>query len=51
MTYALGFALATIALHLAGVGLGQFISKLQLPILSRMIGGIIAFSGIAMSVI
>ncbi|GAB3488980.1 HupE/UreJ family protein [Marinomonas epiphytica] len=50
LTYAIGFSLATAALHLAGVALGQFISKLQLPILSRLIGGIVACSGLVMVV-
>ena len=50
MEYAAGFALATIALHLVGLGFGQVFARLQTPMVSRLVGSIIAIAGVVMSI-
>lgn len=44
--YALGFATATMALHLAGIGIGQL---LQRDAMLRALGGVTAFAGLALT--
>ena len=45
-SYTVGFALATAILHLAGIGLGVLVSRIELPAVSRFAGGAIALSGV-----
>ena len=47
-TYGLGFATATMALHLGGILLGQRLLRLQAP-LYKVLGGIITSTGIALA--
>jgi urease accessory protein len=49
-SYAVGFALATAILHLAGIGLGVFMQKINLHMVSRVAGGAIALSGVYLAV-
>ncbi len=49
-SYTLGFALATAILHLAGMGLGVFVSRIKLPALTRFAGGAIALSGVYLAI-
>ncbi len=49
-TYTFGFAVATALLHLAGIGLGVFVSRIDLPAISRFAGGAIALSGVYLAV-
>lgn len=49
-SYAVGFALATAILHLAGIGLGMLIQKANLQSVSRFAGGAIALSGIYLTI-
>jgi urease accessory protein len=46
--YALGFLLATAALHLAGIGLGFIIQKLAQPRALRACGGAVAVCGLVL---
>lgn len=46
-TYALGFAIATMALHLAGIGIGRL---LQRDVLLRIMGGATTLAGLALTV-
>lgn len=46
LEYGLGFSLATIALHLVGVGAGQLLHTLQLSVVSRISGAVIGFAGL-----
>lgn len=48
--YAVGFALATALLHSAGVVVGQWMARLQSPLVARITGAIIALSGMALAV-
>ncbi len=49
-SYTAGFALATATLHLAGVGLSIYMSRINLPAVSRFAGGAIAFSGVYLAI-
>jgi len=49
-SYTAGFAVATAILHLAGIGLGMFVSRIDLPAVSRFAGGAIALSGVYLAV-
>ncbi len=49
-SYTVGFAVATAILHLAGIGLGMFVSRIDLPAVSRFAGGAIALSGVYLAV-
>lgn len=49
-SYTAGFALATALLHLAGMGLSIYMSKINLPAVSRFAGGAIAFSGVYLAI-
>ncbi len=49
-SYTLGFALATAALHLAGIGLGLLMPKINLPAANRFAGGAIALSGVYLAI-
>ena len=48
--YTIGFALATAMLHLAGIGLGMLVSRINLPAVTRFAGGAIALSGVYLAV-
>jgi len=48
--YAAGFALATIALHLAGVGLGLGLIRLSRAAVVRGLGGVTAMAGLALAI-
>ncbi|ADZ89432.1 HupE/UreJ family protein [Marinomonas mediterranea] len=48
--YAAGFALATAALHLVGVGLGQLATRFGTPIVTRISGSVIALAGVVLAV-
>jgi urease accessory protein len=50
VSYTAGFALATATLHLAGMGLGMYMSRINLPAVSRFAGGAIALSGVYLAV-
>lgn len=45
-SYAVGFALATAMLHLAGIGLGVLMQRTNLQTVNRLAGAAIAFSGL-----
>lgn len=45
-SYIVGFAVATAALHLVGIGLGILMQKTDLQLVNRCAGGAIALSGI-----
>jgi urease accessory protein len=49
-SYTAGFALATALLHLTGTGLSIYMSKINLPAVSRFAGGAIAFSGVYLAI-
>lgn len=49
-SYAVGFAFATAMLHIAGIGLGMLVKKLNLQMVSRFAGGAIALSGIYLAI-
>jgi len=49
-SYAVGFALATAMLHMAGIGLGMLMQKTNLQIVNRFAGAAIAFSGIYLAI-
>jgi urease accessory protein len=49
-SYTFGFAVATAILHLAGIGLGVFVSRIDLPAVSRFAGGAIALGGVYLAV-
>lgn len=49
-SYAVGFALATAMLHLAGIGLGVLMQKANLQSVSRFAGSAIALSGIYLAI-
>lgn len=49
LEYGVGFSLATIALHLVGVGAGQLLHRLQLSMLSRLSGAAIGLAGLFLS--
>jgi urease accessory protein len=49
-SYAVGFALATAMLHLAGIGLGVLMQKSKLQTVNRFAGGVIALSGIYLAI-
>jgi len=44
--YALGFALATVLLHVAGIGFGITVARFQAPIVTRITGSLIAIAGL-----
>ncbi|ETX10665.1 protein hupE [Marinomonas ushuaiensis DSM 15871] len=48
--YGLGFATATLALHVVGLGFGTAMVRLQTPILTRATGSAIALAGIFLAV-
>ncbi|TDO97325.1 MULTISPECIES: HupE/UreJ family protein [Marinomonas] len=48
--YAIGFALATTALHLVGVGLGQLATRFGTPVVTRISGSVIALAGVVLAV-
>lgn len=48
--YALGFALATALLHVVGMGLGLILARLEMPIITRVTGGMIAAAGVFMAI-
>ncbi len=48
MTYALGFALATAGLHLAGLLAGNWLQRQSLPWVSRVTGALIGLAGLGM---
>ncbi|MBN2841688.1 MAG: HupE/UreJ family protein [Sedimentisphaerales bacterium] len=50
-SYTAGFALATAALHLAGMGLGIVLQKANLQTVSRLVGSAIALSGIYLAIL
>lgn len=45
LEYALGFSLATITLHLVGVGVGQLLHRLNLTMIRQISGALIALMG------
>lgn len=47
--YALGFAVATTALHLVGVGFGQLMARLGTPLITRLSGSVIAVLGMVLA--
>jgi urease accessory protein len=47
-TYAAGFALTTVGLHLVGLALGTGMARRQRPVLVRLSGAAIAAAGVAM---
>ena len=49
-SYAVGFALATAMLHMAGIGLGMLMQKTNLQIVNRFAGASIAVSGIYLAI-
>ncbi|WP_417552936.1 HupE/UreJ family protein [Marinomonas fungiae] len=49
LEYGLGFSLATIALHLVGVGVGQLLRSLQLTIIGRISGAAIGLAGLVLT--
>lgn len=49
-SYAVGFALATAMLHLAGMGLGVLMQKTNLQTVTRFAGAAIAVSGIYLAI-
>ncbi len=49
-SYTVGFAVATALLHLVGIGLGMFVSRIELPSVSRFAGGAIALGGVYLAV-
>lgn len=50
VSYAVGFALATAMLHMAGLGLGALMQKTNLHTVSRFAGGAIALSGVYLAI-
>ncbi|RDL45100.1 urease accessory protein UreJ [Marinomonas piezotolerans] len=48
--YALGFALATAALHGAGVGFGQWMARIGTPLVTRVGGSVIALAGMVLAI-
>ncbi|MAF15945.1 MAG: urease accessory protein UreJ [Marinomonas sp.] len=48
--YALGFAVATTALHLVGVGFGQLMARLGTPLVTRISGSVIAVLGMVLAI-
>jgi len=48
--FAIGFACATALLHVAGMGLGKTIARIEAPIMTRLAGGVIAAAGVMMAV-
>lgn len=48
--YALGFAGATVLLHVVGMGLGKTLVRIQAPIVTRIAGGAIAVAGLVMAI-
>ncbi len=49
-SYTISFALATAALHLAGIGLGLLFKQVNLPAIERIAGSVIVLSGIYLAV-
>ena len=49
-SYAVGFALATAMLHLAGIGLGMLMKKINMQTVTRFAGAAIAVSGIYLAI-
>lgn len=49
-TYAVGFALATAMLHIAGIGLGILMQKTNLQTVNRFAGAAIAASGVYLAI-
>ena len=45
-SYAVGFALATAMLHLAGTGLAMLMQKIHLQTVTRFVGAAIVVSGV-----
>ncbi|MDR7125647.1 HupE/UreJ family protein [Pseudotabrizicola sp. 4114] len=50
LTYAAGFALSTMALHLAGLGLGLALNALSARMATRALGAGTAFAGLALAI-
>lgn len=50
MEYGLGFAAATLALHLVGLGFGMAITRFQTPIVTRITGSIIVLTGVFLAI-
>ncbi|CUB04103.1 HupE/UreJ family protein [Marinomonas fungiae] len=48
--YALGFAVATTALHLVGLGFGQLMARIGTPLVTRLSGSAIAVLGLLLSI-
>lgn len=49
LQYILGFAVATLGLHLVGVGFGHFIQRINTPIVSRISGAMIGALGLLLA--
>lgn len=50
VSYAVGFALSTAILHVAGIGLGILMQKTNLHAVNRFVGGAIALSGVYLAI-
>jgi urease accessory protein len=50
VTYSFGFALATMLLHMVGIGLGTGLQSLKAGRLTRVVGAVIAGAGIYLAV-
>jgi len=50
MEYGLGFAVATLALHIVGLGFGTAMIRFQTPIITRITGSIIALAGVFLAI-
>jgi urease accessory protein len=48
--YALGFAAATALLHVAGIGFGMAVARFQTPIVTRVMGSVIAIVGMYLAI-
>lgn len=48
--YAAGFAIATALLHSVGIGFGVVISRFQAPVATRLIGSVIALTGVFLAI-
>lgn len=50
LEYALGFAVATALLHVAGIVFGQALARIQAPVVTRITGSVIAAAGLVMAI-
>lgn len=50
MEYGLGFAAATLALHIVGLGFGTTMIRFQTPIVTRVTGSLIALAGVFLAI-